>query len=88
MTDREASAVFDPLVSIQELTVRFGSIVALDKVSFDIPREGTYGLIGPNGAGKTTLFNCLSPGRALSIGRPSYGWQKHGQAASPCHPGH
>jgi len=60
MTDTEATAVVDPLVSIQELTVRFGSIVALDKVSFDIPHEGTYGLIGPNGAGKTTLFNCLS----------------------------
>jgi len=60
MKDTEAPTVVDPLVSIQEVTVRFDSIVALDKVSFDIPREGIYGLIGPNGAGKTTLFNCLS----------------------------
>ncbi len=48
------------LLSCREVTVRFGGVVALDSVSFDVPPKSIYGLIGPNGAGKTTLFNCLS----------------------------
>ena len=49
-----------PLLQVQGVTVRFGGIVALDEVSFDIHRGEICALIGPNGAGKSTLFNCLS----------------------------
>jgi branched-chain amino acid transport system ATP-binding protein len=49
-----------PLLRIRGVTVRFGAIVALNEVSFEVKRGEILGLIGPNGAGKTTLFNCLS----------------------------
>ena len=49
-----------PLVEVQDITVRFGGIVALDGLSFTIDEGHICGLIGPNGAGKTTMFNVVS----------------------------
>jgi branched-chain amino acid transport system ATP-binding protein len=49
-----------PLLAVEEVTVRFGGIVALDRLSFDIEAGQICGLIGPNGAGKTTMFNVVS----------------------------
>ena len=49
-----------PLLSVREITLRFGGIVALDGVSFDVEAGHISGLIGPNGAGKTTAFNVIT----------------------------
>jgi branched-chain amino acid transport system ATP-binding protein len=48
------------LLSLQNATLRFGGIVALDDVSFDVSEGTIAGLIGPNGAGKTTAFNAIT----------------------------
>ena len=48
------------LLSVREVTLRFGGIVALDGVSFGVEQGTITGLIGPNGAGKTTVFNVIT----------------------------
>ena len=48
------------LLSVTDLSVRFGGLTALDAVSFEIRRGEILGLIGPNGAGKTTCFNAIT----------------------------
>lgn len=49
-----------PLLEVNHVTMKFGSLVANNDVSFMIEPGQIIGLIGPNGAGKTTLFNCIS----------------------------
>jgi branched-chain amino acid transport system ATP-binding protein len=48
------------LLELADVTMKFGELVANDRVSFTVEAGSIVGLIGPNGAGKTTLFNCIS----------------------------
>jgi len=71
------------LLSVANLTRRFGGVVAVDDVSFDVREGEIVGLIGPNGAGKTTLFNVIAgrlkptSGRVLMDGEDITGLEPH-----------
>jgi branched-chain amino acid transport system ATP-binding protein len=56
LTARDGSTV----LRVEHLTMRFGGLVAVDDLSFEVKRGTITGLIGPNGAGKTTVFNCIT----------------------------
>ncbi|MFW5888990.1 MAG: ATP-binding cassette domain-containing protein [Bacillota bacterium] len=47
-------------LTLKELSMHFGGLKAVDKLSFDVKKGEIFGLIGPNGAGKTTVFNCIT----------------------------
>ena len=72
------------LLEVREVTRRFGGIVALDEVSFDVDEGEIVGLIGPNGAGKTTAFNVITrldtpnSGELLFEGESLLGTPPHG----------
>jgi branched-chain amino acid transport system ATP-binding protein len=60
MSAAQASPATGPLLSARDLQVRFGGVLAVNGVSFDVQRGEVFTLIGPNGAGKTTVFNLIS----------------------------
>jgi branched-chain amino acid transport system ATP-binding protein len=69
----------DTLLSVEHLTMRFGGLVAIDDLSFDVAQGAITALIGPNGAGKTTVFNCITGFYKPSEGRLAL---RHGDTAA------
>jgi branched-chain amino acid transport system ATP-binding protein len=62
-----------PLLSVQNVSIRFGGLDALKEVTFGVYRDQIKALIGPNGAGKTTLFNIVSGSYRPTEGRVLFG---------------
>jgi branched-chain amino acid transport system ATP-binding protein len=64
--------VGEALLAVDDVSVRFGGVVALNGLSFTVEEGQMCALIGPNGAGKTTLFNVISRLYEPTEGRVSY----------------
>lgn len=60
MTEMERQSGKIPLLSVRDLTVQFGGLMALSAVNLEIKTGARFGILGPNGAGKTTFFNAIS----------------------------
>ncbi|GAB1384773.1 MAG TPA: high-affinity branched-chain amino acid ABC transporter ATP-binding protein LivG [Ottowia sp.] len=60
-----------PFLQVADLSMRFGGLLAVDGIAFDVRDREIFAIIGPNGAGKTTVFNCISGFYKPSTGRIS-----------------
>ncbi|MBP6017884.1 MAG: high-affinity branched-chain amino acid ABC transporter ATP-binding protein LivG [Burkholderiaceae bacterium] len=73
----------DVLLKVTGLTMRFGGLLAVDEVTFDVKKDEVFAIIGPNGAGKTTVFNCVggfykpASGIISMDGKPIHGLSSH-----------
>src|SRR6185369_6214285 len=82
----EVGAAAMSFFKVENLGIRFGGVVAVDNVSFEVKRGEVFTIIGPNGAGKTTIFNLIgllypaSSGRILYEDRELTGFAPHGVA--------
>lgn len=76
-------AKLKPILNIDNITMKFGSLVANENVSFTIHDNEIVSLIGPNGAGKTTLFNCITgfykpfSGKVTYMDKDITGWTSY-----------
>ena len=59
----------EEVLVLEQVTVRFGGLVAVSDLSLPLKRGGIFGLIGPNGAGKTTVFNAVTGVTPVAAGR-------------------
>ena len=64
------------LLSIDAVSKRFRGLVAVDRVSFDVPEGAIFAVIGPNGAGKTTLFNVIAGVYAADAGSVTFAGER------------
>lgn len=69
MASPASQAVNKPVVSIKDVTHRYGSVVALDNISLDIPSGLMVGIIGPDGVGKSTLMAIVAGSKKLQQGK-------------------
>lgn len=73
----------ETLLKVSGLTMRFGGLLAVDSVAFEVRRDEVFAIIGPNGAGKTTVFNCVvgfykpTAGEIVMDGKPITGMPSH-----------
>lgn len=71
------------LLDVSDLTMRFGGLLAVDQVNFQVKHDEVFAIIGPNGAGKTTVFNCVggfykpTTGRIIMDGKSIEGRSSH-----------
>jgi len=73
----------EALLKVSGLTMRFGGLLAVDSVGFEVMSDEVFAIIGPNGAGKTTVFNCVggfyapTAGEIVMDGKPITGLASH-----------
>lgn len=69
MASPASQTINKPVVSIKDVTHRYGNVVALDNISLDIPSGLMVGIIGPDGVGKSTLMAIVAGSKKLQQGK-------------------